>query len=192
MVTLKQKEKFLRNRNKVRKVILSEIRKEKGIIYGARAVNKQIPKHLRVSTEDYDVLTDKDPKKLASRIERRLDKKFGGNFYKVKQAQHKGTHKVVNNLSGKGIVDTSKREGKVGVIKRKGIRYANLQFQKKKIRESLSNPEAKFRHQKDRFTRDRIKLAKKSKQTKSISRRRNKHKNDILNIMKGGKRVRLI
>ncbi len=44
-LTLKEKERFLRNRKKVNKIILQEVRKEKGIIFGARAVNKQIPKH---------------------------------------------------------------------------------------------------------------------------------------------------
>jgi len=163
-LTLKEKEKFLRNRKQVRKIILQEVKKEKGIIFGARAVNKQIPKHLRVPTEDYDILTEGDPKKLANRIEKRLDKRFGGNFYSVSQAQHEGTEKIRNNLSGKGVADLSKRKDKVPFIKKKGVKFAKLKFQEKKIRESLANPEAKFRHQKDRFTRDRIKLARQHKE----------------------------
>ncbi len=163
-LTLKEKEKFLKNRRVVKKIILQEVRKEKGIIFGARAVNKQIPKHLRVHTEDYDILTEGNPKKLAKRIERRLDKRFGGNFYSVEPAIHEGTQKIRNNLSGKGVADLSKREVKVPFVKKKGVKFAKLRFQEKKIRESLSNPEAKFRHQKDRFTRDRIKLARQHKE----------------------------
>ena len=170
-ITLKEKEKFLRNRKAVKKVILQEVRKDKAIIFGARAVNKQIPKHLRVHTEDYDVLVEGNPKKLAKRIERRLDKKFGGNFYSVEPARHEGTEKIRNNLSGKGLADISKRKDKVPFVKRKGVKFAKLKFQEKKIRESLSNPEAKFRHQKDKFTRDRIKLARKNKETASRKRK---------------------
>ncbi len=162
-LTLEDKEKFLRNRSKVKKIILNEIRKEKAIIFGARAVNKQIPKHLRTHTDDFDVLVEGNPKKLAKRIERRLDKKFGGNFYSVEPASHEGTEKIRNNLSGKGVVDISKRKDKVSIVRRRGVKFATLKFQEKKIRESLANPEAKFRHQKDRFTRDRIKLARQHK-----------------------------
>lgn len=162
-LTLEQKERFLRNRRAVNKIILQEIRKEKAIIFGAKSVNKQVPKHLQTHTEDFDILTKDNPKRLAKRIERRLDKRFKGNFYEVKPAQHPGTHKIINRLSGKGIVDTSKQEEKVGFVKRKGVRYARLRFQEKKIRQSLADPESKFRHQKDRFSRDRIRLARKHK-----------------------------
>ena len=162
-LTLEQKRKFLKNRKDVKKIILDEVRKEKGIVFGARSVNKQILKFLKEPTEDYDILSDKDPKKLAKNIERRLDKRFGGNFYEVKTALHEGTHKVNNRFTGKGIADVSRREGKVPFIKRKGVRFAKLSFQEKKIKESLANPDAKFRHQKDRFSRDRIKISKQVK-----------------------------
>ncbi len=169
-LTLKQKKNFLKNREDVKRIILNEVRKEKAIIFGARSVNKQVPKFLREKTEDYDILSDKDPKRLAKRIERNLDKRFGGNFYEVKAAIHEGTHKVNNRFTGKGVADVSKREGKVPFIKRKGVKFAKLSFQEKKIRESLANPEAKFRHQKDRFSRARIKLAKKQTPKRKIKK----------------------
>ncbi len=170
VLTLEQKDSFLRKKKQVSKIILNQIRKEKGIIFGARSVNKQVPKHLRSHTEDFDVLVEGNPKTLAKRIERKLDKKFGGNFYSVKDAQHEGTKTVKNNLSGKGVADISKREEKVGFVKRKGVRFAKLSFQEKKIRQSLADPKSKFRHQKDKFSRDRIKLSriKKKKKKKPI------------------------
>ena len=197
-LTLIQKERFLRNRKAVNKIILQEIRKEKAIVFRARSVNKQVPKHLQVHTEDYDVLVKGDPKVLARKIERRLDKRFKGNFYEVQPAQHPGTQKIINRFSGKGVVDTSKQKGKVSFVKRKGVRYARLRFQEKKIRQSLSDPKSKFRHQKDRFTRDRIKLARQHKiKTKRKPKRRKRFKtnfsglssqlgNSRLNIMKLG------
>ncbi len=173
-LTLKQKERFLKNKRNVKKIILNEIRKDKAIIFGARSVNKQVPKHLQVHTEDFDVLVKGNPKALAKRIERRLDKKFKGNFYEVRPAQHPGTSKLINRLSGRGVVDTSKQEGKVSFVKRKGIRYARLRFQEKKIKQSLADPKSKFRHQKDRFTRDRIKLAREHRE--KLKRRKKKRK----------------
>ncbi len=170
-LTLKKKERFLRNRKAVKRIILSEVKKDKAIIFGARSVNKQVPKFLREKTEDYDILVDGNPKKVAQRIEKRLDKRFGGNFFVVEAAQHKGTQKIKNRFSGKGIADISKREGKVPSVKRKGVKFASLKFQEKKIRESLSNPEAKFRHQKDRFSRDRIKISRLKKKVKRRKRR---------------------
>lgn len=172
MVTLEEKNRFLKNKNQVRKIILSEIKKDGGVIFGARAVNKFVPKHLRVHTEDYDVLVKGDPKKVARRIERRLDKKFKGNFFKVQPAQHPGTETIKNNLSGKTTADLSKLKEKVPTRTIKGVRFARLSFQEKKIRESLANPEAKFRHQKDRFTRDRIKLARKHKPKRRVRKKK--------------------
>jgi len=116
-LTLKQKEQFLRNRGRARMVILAQVRKEKGIVFGARAVNRQVPKHLRSQTQDYDVVVKGDPKKSAKRIERRLDKKFGGNFYKVKPAQHSGTFKIVSNVDKKGVVDVSQQKEKIGTVR---------------------------------------------------------------------------
>lgn len=167
-LTLQKTNRFLKNKKQVRRIILSEIKKDGGIIFGARSVNKQIPKHLRVHTEDYDILVKGDPKKVARRIERRLDKKFKGNFFKVQPARHPGTETIKNNLSGKTTVDLSKIKEKIPTRKIKGVRFARLSFQEKKIKESLANPEAKFRHQKDRFTRSRIKLARKHKPKKKL------------------------
>ena len=164
VLTLKQQEKFLRRRDNVRNVILNTVKKEGGIIFGARAVNRQVPKHLEVHTEDYDILSRKDPKELAKKIEKKLDKKFGGNYYKVQPAMHPGTYKVVSIVSKKGTADVSKHpKGKIKVVRRNGVKFAHLDFQKKKIKQSLSDPQSKFRHDKDKFTRLRIKLAERKK-----------------------------
>lgn len=164
-LTLKQKQQFLRRRRRIRKVVLDTVRKEGAVVFGGRAVNRQVPKHLQEHTEDFDIFLKKgkDPKKFAKKIERKLDKKFKGNFFEVRPSAFPGTEKVVSRVSGKGIVDVSKHKEKVKVIRRKGVKFANLEFQKKKIRESLADPESKFRRGKDKFTRLRIKLAQKKK-----------------------------
>ncbi len=174
-LTLSQKDKFLRNQKAIDKIVRKVVREEGGVIFGARSVNKQIKPHLRKHTEDFDVFTKKDPKKFAQKVEKRLDKKFGGNFYEVKPALHSGTSKVINRVSKRGIVDASKHpKEKIKVVIRKGVKFAHTDFQKRQIKKSLADPKSKFRHDKDRFSRLRIQLneqAKKKQIRKPVKRR---------------------
>jgi len=162
-LTLEQKERFFRNRKRVNKIILEVVKKDNAIIFGQRAVNKRLPKHLDVHTQDYDIYTSKDPKKLADKIERKLDKKFKGNFFVSKPAIHPGTHKVKTVIGDREVADVSKKPDKIRTFKSKGINYARLSFQKKKIKESLADKKSAFRHPKDRETRSRIQIFQKKK-----------------------------
>ena len=156
-LTDKQKLEFYRRREQVRTVILRNVKKKGHIIYGARAVNQQLRKPLEKDTEDYDIFS-KHPQKTANVVEKTLDKKFGGNYFKVEPALHKGTWKLESTVTNRGIADYSKPEGKVKTIKRKGILYAHTSHQLKQIKKSLADPKSKFRHDKDKETRQRIKL----------------------------------
>ena len=158
-LTLEQKEKFFKEKKKIGKVILDTTKKRGLIIFGARATNKQLPPHLRKHTEDYDLFTPNTPHKTARRIERNLDRKFGGNYFEIKEALHPGTHKIINRITNQGIADITKKPKKIKLIKRQGIYYAHTDFQKQKIKEALKDPKSKFRHSKDKETRLRIKLA---------------------------------
>ena len=160
-LTLQQKEKFFKDRKKIGKVILDTSKKRGLIIFGARSVNKQVPPYLRSHTEDYDIYTPHVPKKTARRIERKLDRRFKGNFFEVKQAAHPGTYKITTIIGQKGIADISKKPNKIRLIKRKGVYYAHTDFQKEKIKESLRDPKSRFRHEKDKESRLRIELAEK-------------------------------
>ncbi len=161
-LTLKEQERLFKNKKKVGKVIISHVRKRGLILFGQKAVNRQLPKDLRKDTQDYDIFSN-NPKKTANRIERKLDKKLKGNFFEVRPAIHGGTHKVISRIGDKGIVDVSKPERKIPVVKRKGIKLASLEFQKGQIRKSLKDPKSKFRHPKDREVRARIKIAEQRK-----------------------------
>lgn len=157
--TLEQKDKFLRNQKAVEKAVRQAVKKEGGIIYGARSVNRQVKPHLRTHTEDFDIFVKKNPKQFARKIEKKLDKRFGGNYYEVKSAIHPGTEKVMDRISGKGTADVSKHpKGKIKVVRRKGVKYAHTDFQKRQIKKSLADPKSKFRHEKDKFSRLRIQL----------------------------------
>ncbi len=102
-LTRQQKIKFYKNKKKIAEVVVDHVRRKKHIIFGARSLNAHFPKFLDKPTVDYDILVEKgDPKKVAKRIERKLDKKLGGNYFVVEAARHPGTYKVKKVLGFEG------------------------------------------------------------------------------------------
>lgn len=173
-LTLKEKERFFKNKKKVGTVIINLVKKRGLILFGQKATNRQLPKDLRKDTEDYDIFSP-TPKKSARRIERKLDKKLKGNFFFVKKVKFGGTYKVISKIGNKGVVDVGEKKPNVTTVTRKGVKLATLEFQKQQIRKSLADKDSSFRHPKDREVRSRIKIAearKKSKRTKTKSRRK--------------------
>ncbi len=164
-LTLEQKERFFKNQKKIGTVIINHVKKKGLILFGQKATNRQLPEDLRKDTEDYDIMSP-TPKKSAKRIERKLDRKFKGNFFKTKPAKFGGTFKVVQIIGDKGIVDVGETKKDVTIVKKKGIKLASLEFQKGQIRKSLADPQSKFRHAKDREVRSRIKIAESRKKIK--------------------------
>lgn len=170
VLTLKQKERFYRNRRKVDRVIVKNLKKNKHVVFGARATNALFPQFLDAPTEDYDVFS-KTPKKTAKRVEKRLDKSFGGNFFEVKDTIFPGGKKVVSKVTGRNVADyVPPPKRKLNVFKRKGIRYTKLDTAKKNIKLSLSDPESKFRRARDIALRDRIKIFEKLRKTKKVKK----------------------
>lgn len=162
-LTLKQKERFYRNRRKINKIIISNVKKKGHIIFGARATNEIFPKFLDKQTEDYDIFT-KTPKKTARKIERKLDKKFKGNYFEIKTTIFPGGYKVVSRVTKRNVVDyipipkDKLKSRKIG-----GIRYATIDTAKKNIKTALSDPKSKFRKVRDLELRQRIKIFEKLK-----------------------------
>ena len=161
-LTLEQKERFFKNQKKVGKIIINHVKKKGLILFGQKATNRQLPEDLKKDTQDYDIFSP-TPKVTAKRIERKLDKKFKGNYYEVREAKHGGTHKVIQRIGDKGVVDVGKPDRKVPTVTKKGVKLATLEFQKQQIRKSLADPQSKFRHAKDREVRSRIKIAERRK-----------------------------
>lgn len=159
VLTRKQKISFYRNKRKIAEVIIDHVKKKKHIIFGARSLNAHFPKFLDKPTVDYDIIVEKgDPKKTARRLEKKLDKRFGGNFFLVEKARHPGTYKVKRVLGKEGIIDISKAKERVPTDKIRGVRYSKLSFERKKVRQSLRDPQSKFRHEKDKERLERIKI----------------------------------
>ena len=159
VLTRKQKISFYRNKRKVAEVIIDHVKKKRHIIFGARSLNAHFPKFLDKPTVDYDILVEKgNPKKVATRLEKKLDRKFKGNFFIVEKARHPGTYKVKRILGKEGIIDVSKAKGKIPTDKIRGVRYSKLSFEKGKVKQSLKDPRSKFRHDKDRERLERIRI----------------------------------
>lgn len=167
VLTRQQKISFYRNRKKIDEIILKEIKRKKLILFGARSLNRQLPAFLKKETKDYDVIvTKRDPRKVAKELERKLDKRFKGNLFIVEKGKAVGVYKVKKVLGKEGVIDVVKSKKPVPFVKRRGVKVSTLAFERSKIKESLANPEARFRHDKDRERRGRILLSKSLKKKK--------------------------
>lgn len=126
------------------------VKKKTPIVHGGRAQNVQLPKHLERQTKDWDVFV-KQPKARAKELEKILDKKYGGDFWRVKKGATKRlkVHKVVSNVTGESFVDFSIADRKVPTISKRSLKFATLQDQVMRAKQNLKKPEAKFRRQKD-------------------------------------------
>jgi hypothetical protein len=175
-LTRKQKIAFYRNKKRIDNAVLKEIKKRKLILFGARSLNRQLPAFLRKETKDYDVIvTKRNPKTVAKELEKKLDKKFRGNLFVVEKGKAEGVYKVKQVLGKEGIIDVVRVKEKVPFVKRKGVRVSTLDYEKSKIKESLANPKAKFRHDKDRERRGRIRIGQNiNKQRRSKARKAKK------------------
>ncbi|MBU1121054.1 hypothetical protein KJ660_04215 [Candidatus Micrarchaeota archaeon] len=164
--------KYVFNEYLIEPTILENTRKNKNIIYGARAMNSQIGV-LKINrpTTDFDIFSRK-PKKSAQQLERELDKRTGGDFFYVKQAKHQGTTKVMNKgvdmrkntRDDFGVADfTNIPKPKPRTTNINGIKYVTLSHVSKTKRKALKDKRYAFRHRKDREDLNLIKIHRKIK-----------------------------
>lgn len=154
--------KLILNQKEIDKIVKNSVRGTSKIVYGSKAMNKQLLPMLNRPSPDWDVFSN-TPKKDAKKLDKKLDKKFGGNYFYVKPAIHYGTWKVVhkgldlkNPKDDIGIIDFSK--GKTPFTTIEKIRYEKLAIIVKEKKERLKDKEKKFRHEKDSNDLKRIKL----------------------------------
>ena len=167
--SLKELNEYYKNQGRVDSVLREDLRGDDEIVYGARAVNAVLPDHLDKQTEDWDIMS-KTPKKAAFEAERKLDTAFGGDFFETKPAIHPGTWKVKSKVTKRGVADFTKQEKKTDYHEIDGIRFATLDHQKDNIKRSLADPESRFRHDKDKETRQRIKIYESKYKKKEVRR----------------------
>ena len=141
----------------VMETILDKAQKEKQIIHGARAINRQVPTYLTKTTEDYDILSKK-PSKAAKEIALELNRKVGRQEFSVSKGKHKGTFKVKDS-KGNTIADYTQLKRNPKVKDSWGNKYYNVQSIKKNIYKRLKDPKKEFRRQKDMDALNRIKMS---------------------------------
>ena len=148
------------------KAILSFLRDSRNpqmIVYGAKAVNAHLPDWLDKETGDWDIYSETDPKKLAGKLEAKLDEHYGGNFFRIEPAIHPGTFRIKSNVTGRVVADVSLKDKTVTFKRIAGINYASLNWLEKDAIRMVNDPDTKFRRSKDIDTLQRIQVFKKTK-----------------------------
>ena len=157
-VSIKEAEKFYKKGMKpADTVIKADLKKDDSVVHGAQSVNMQVPKYLQCPTVDWDIYS-KDARIDAERLEDALDKKYGGNYFLVTPAQHKGTVKVISKINGKTVADFTVPSHHVPHYLKDEIRVSTLSYQLKRARETLKDPNSSHRHQKDADMVQRIEI----------------------------------
>ncbi len=156
--SLKEAQDYYKRGDKpIESTITQELKRDDDLtLYGARAVNAQLPKYLQSHTDDFDIYTSESSVIQAKRLEKILDKKYGGNYFRVEPAQYKGTFHIKSNITNRTIADMTVTKDDIPHKEVDGMNVATLDFQVDKIRESLSNPQSKFRRGKDLEALQRI------------------------------------
>lgn len=127
---------------KIKNIILDIAQKKGQVVYGQQAVNVQIPQYLKRKTKDYDIYTKK-PKQSAEEVANKLNEYYGNKF-KVVKGVNPSTYKVKKGK--KTIADYTGTTKKPKYKKVLGVSYANLQYQKKKLKNILKKKEYEYRH----------------------------------------------
>src|SRR3990167_41820 len=137
-------------------IVEAQVRKEKGMIIGGKAVQAQLGLFTRPSY-DFDVLTSR-PKQSARRLEKKLDRRSGENlFYSKPIPEHPSTIKVLyigddhipNTYDDQTVADfTPYRTAQETKIN--GIRYMHINSVIKEKEAILRERKYAFRHNKDR------------------------------------------
>jgi len=164
-VPLKKVEHFHRHKRKIPGTILSTV-DDREIIYGAQALNIRFPSWLDRPTQDYDIYSTK-PKKDAHQAERALDRRFGGDFFFVEKALYPHTWRVKSHVNRETYADYTKRKKKIPHDKIRGKKYVKLSHVKKDIKKTLKDPEAAYRHDKDKDALNRIRIYERLKEKKN-------------------------
>ena len=153
---LKKANKYYMQKGYIAPIVMQHLRSNKGVLYGARALNEHMPPHLDKHTSDFDVYSKK-PKIQAKKLEKELDKKLGGDYFKVKKAKYPHTTKVVSKVTGETIADFTKPKEKIPQqTSIDGINYARLRYIKRKLLRILKDRASKYRWKKDREALKRI------------------------------------
>lgn len=160
--------RFLLHEHEIPSILLTRARKKRQVVYGAEAMNIQLPFIFRRRTRDYDIYT-RNPRATAQSMQALLDRLIAGgqdDFY-AKRARHKGTHRVMHEgldaiqrtKDDLVIVDYTLMPKKIGTVTINGVKYQSLPSIVKEKRRVLKSKRARFRHRKERGDLERIRVS---------------------------------
>lgn len=153
------------NEGNIERAIKNRVKKEKGIIYGAQSIKKQLPLFAR-RTEDYDIFVNK-PRRVANKVEREVEGFAPGDDFFVKKGVNPGTWKLKHkgadmkketqdDISVADFTKMPKPQPKFKVFG--GIRYRVIREELAAKKKILRDKQFAFRHKKDREDLNRLNL----------------------------------
>lgn len=159
MTPEERKQRYERLKLMIPLVVRRTIRaKDREVIQGERSVEAQVGSQFQRQTQDYDAYSP-SPEQSARETERELDWEFGGDYFRTKEGQHKGTYKVVSNIDGDSWADYTKPEEKIKKTRIGDNDYTTLKFELQKAIRTLRNKQYAYRHEKEMNKIKRIQQA---------------------------------
>ena len=141
----------------IRQVVLDMAQEKGQVVHGTRALNEQVPTHIKRKTKDYDILTD-NPKKSARELVKTLKRRLSRDF-NVVRGSHKGTFKV--KQGDETVVDYTQLKGKVKSKRILGVKYKDISTIKRGTQKLVKKKGTEFRREKDTDTLKRIRKVEK-------------------------------
>lgn len=157
-LSLKETNTFHKKKHRIMKTIYGTLDSDE-TVYGARALNVRLPKHLDRHTKDADVFTD-TPYKEAREAEKALDTMMGFDAFYVVPAEHPGTFKVKAHATDETYVDYTRTPKGLRRENIQGLHYPTIPHIEQSLKRTLADPTAVHRHPKDQDALNRIKIYK--------------------------------
>ena len=132
-------------------IILKQVKKSKGAVYGSTSVGKQSPyPFYKKPYTDIDAVTRR-PKRTAIKTERKLDNWANQNQYYVEQLTHDQgtTYRVINRGRGRDVVADFSHQKNFPTRTVDGVKYETLPSRQRTIQKMIDDPNAEYRRQKD-------------------------------------------
>jgi len=152
---------------------LRDSRNPEMVVFGSQALNAHFPPWLDKETKDWDIVagvaTEEGSGKLARRLERKLDRRYGGDFFKVEPAIHPGTFRIRSKVTGVVVADVSLKDREIKFRRIQGVNYATLDWLEDEAERLIADPDAKFRRSKDMDNLQRIRVYKRLKKRRRSS-----------------------
>ena len=157
-LSLQETNTFHKKKHRIMPTIYKTIDSDE-TIYGARALNVRMPRHLDRHTKDADIFTT-TPYKEAREAEQALDTMMGFDAFYVTLAEHEGTVKVKAHATDETYVDYTRTPKGLRRENIQGIFYPTVPAIEQSLKRTLADTSASHRHAKDQDALNRIQIFK--------------------------------